>query len=82
MTLEGDFVAPPTAPIAGRVVAIAAIVALLTCTVALAVFLLYLALALIPVVAGAGLIAYGTLRWQFWRARRALLGRKRDLFRA
>lgn len=85
MTLEGDFVAPPgarpAAPVAERVMAVAVLVAVLAGALALAALLLYLALALIPVVVGAGLIAYGAFRWQLWRARRASLGGQRDLFR-
>lgn len=81
MTLEGDFVSPPAAPVAGRVMAVAVLVAVLAGALALAALLLYLALALIPVVVGAGLIAYGAFRWQLWRARRASLGGQRDLFR-
>jgi hypothetical protein len=81
MTLQGDFVAPPASPVAGRVLAVAVLVAVLAGALALAALLLYLALVLIPVMIGAGLIAYAAFRWQVWRARRASLGGQRDLFR-
>ncbi len=81
MTLQGDFVEAPVTPVAGRVMAVAILVAVLAGALAVAALLLYLALALIPVVVAAGLIAYAAFRWQVWRARRASLGGQRDLFR-
>lgn len=81
MTLEGDFRPPPASPVAGRVLGIAILIAAMAGAIGLAALALYLAILLIPIAVGAGLIAYGAYRWQVWRAGRGSLGGQRDLFR-
>jgi hypothetical protein len=81
MTLEGDFVQPPTSPLAVRVMGIAILVAVVAGAFALAALLLYLAFALIPVALAAAAVAYGAYLWQRWRARRASFRGLRDLYR-
>lgn len=78
MTPAGDFVEAPNAPFltpfATRALGIAIVVAVLAGLAALAFLALWIAIQLIPIAIGAGLVAYGVLRFQTWRARRASLG--------
>lgn len=57
-------------PLAVRIFRWALIVALIAGTLALAALALWFALLLIPVVIGAGLIAWLAFRYQLWRAGR------------
>ena len=76
MTPDGQFVdAPPTPgmpPFGVRVMGISILVAVLAGFAAIALLALWLALQLIPIAIGAGLIAYGVFRFQAWRARSSL----------
>jgi hypothetical protein len=69
MTLDGRFREPPATPIATKIGRTAVIIAVLATTGAMALLALWFALALIPIAIGAGLVAYGTLRFQQWRGR-------------
>jgi hypothetical protein len=69
MLPDGTF-RPTQPPIAVRVFRWAAIIALLAGGLALAALALWFALILIPVVIGAGLIAWLAYRYQIWRAGR------------
>ena len=79
MRPDGSFVERPSAPLAFRIFRIALIVALLAATAAAAVFLLGVALILVPMAIGAALIAWASFRFQMWRAGKSADGR-RDLF--
>lgn len=76
MTPDGDFVvrgpaaAGPT--LGARVMGISIIVAVLAGLLGAALIALWLALQLIPIAIGAGLIAYGVFRFQTWRAGKSL----------
>lgn len=83
MTPEGEFVdmrPPPGAPPFGRlplgtkVMGISILAAVLAGFAAITLLALWLALQLIPIAIGAGLIAYGVFRFQAWRAGRSLGG--------
>ncbi len=76
MTLEGEFVAPPTAPIASRILLWAIIVAVLAGALALAAFALWIAMLILPVAVGAGVIAWGMYRYRLWRMQHALRGQR------
>jgi hypothetical protein len=83
ISLDGAFAPPPggVPPIPTRIMAYAALVAILGGAIAIALLALWLALTIIPVVLGAALIAYGVFRVQLWFARKGSLGGKRDVFR-
>lgn len=83
MTLEGDFVRPPRPPrppILGQILFWALIVAVIAGALAIAAFALWLAMLILPVALGAGVIAYCIYRFQLWRARQSI-GGQRNLWR-
>ncbi len=67
MTLDGQFRDPPAVPVVTQIGRIAVVVAVLAAAGAIAMLALWFALALIPIALGAGLVAYGVLRYQRWR---------------
>ena len=67
MTLDGKFREAPATPVATQIGRLALIVAVMAATGAVALLALWFALALIPLALGAGLVAYGVLRYQRWR---------------
>jgi 4-hydroxybenzoate polyprenyltransferase len=67
---DGSF-RPRQPPLAVRVFRWAVVVALLAAGLALAAFLLWFALVLIPVAIVAGLIAWLAFRYQLWRANKS-----------
>jgi membrane protein implicated in regulation of membrane protease activity len=80
MTLEGEFVSPPTAPISSRILMWAIIVAVMAGAIALAAFALWIALLILPVAIGAAVLAWGAYRYRMWREQ-ASLGRQRSVRR-
>jgi hypothetical protein len=74
MTPEGEFRRPPRAPIGMRIAAGAILVALLAGGIAAAALAFWLAVMLVPVIAGAILVGYLALRFQLWRARGSFRG--------
>lgn len=68
MTPEGEFRAPPPAPVSGRLLRAAVIVAALATLGAFAFLALWLAMILVPIAVCAGLVAYGLVRYRMWRA--------------
>jgi hypothetical protein len=68
MTLEGEFVAPPTAPVSARIMMWAVVVAIITGGLAVAAIALWLAMMILPVALGAALVAYLLFRYRMWRA--------------
>lgn len=70
MTPDGQFRGPPRTPISSTIITAAVIVAVVAGGLAIAGFLLWLWLSLIPVVVVAVLVAIGTIRFKLWRARR------------
>ena len=81
MTLTGDFVSPPKAPIGSRLLLWAIIIAVIGGALSLAAFALWLALLILPVALAAGVIAWGIYRFQAWRAAKSL-GGQRNLWRS
>ncbi len=80
MNLDGEFVSPPQPPIVSKILLWAIVVAVLAGAFAMAAFALWLALMILPIALGAGLIAWGLYRFQVWRAGKSLSG-QRDLRR-
>jgi hypothetical protein len=74
MTIEGEFVSPPTAPISNRILLWAIIVAVMAGALTLAAFALWLALFLLPLAVGASVVAWGMYRYRLWREQKSLGG--------
>jgi hypothetical protein len=80
MNLQGEFTEPPRPALVPRIMLWAIVVAVLAGALAIAAFALWLAMLVLPIAAGAAVIAYGLFRFQSWRAGKSL-GGKRDLWR-
>jgi hypothetical protein len=80
MTLEGEFVSPPTAPVSSRILAWAIVIAVMAGALSLAAFALWIALLILPVAFGAAIVAYAIFRYRVWRAQRPVVGRQ-DVWR-
>jgi hypothetical protein len=80
MTIDGEFVSPPTPPVATRILMWAVIVAVIAGALSLAAFALWLALLILPVALGAAVIAWAMFRYRVWRAQRAM-GSQRNVWR-
>jgi hypothetical protein len=80
MTIDGEFVAPPPAPVASRVLLWAVVIAVIAGALAIAAFALWLALMILPVAVGAAVIAWGMMRYRIWREQR-LMGGQQGLWR-
>jgi hypothetical protein len=76
MTLEGEFVSPPTPPISSRILMWAVVVALIAGALSLAAFALWIALLVLPVAFGAAIVAYVIFRYRVWRAQRTVAGQQ------
>ena len=76
MNIEGEFVSPPTAPISSRILLGAIVVAVLAGALVLAAFALWLALLILPVAVGAGIVAWAMYRYRVWRIQKSLGGRR------
>jgi hypothetical protein len=76
MTIEGEFVSPPAAPVASRILMWAVVIAIIAGALSLAAFALWLALLILPVAVGAAIIAWAMLRYRIWRAQRAMGGQR------
>jgi hypothetical protein len=70
MTPEGDFVSPAGSPFGNKVLKVALVIAAIAAAGVLASLAFWLAVTLIPIAIGAGLIAYGILRYRIWQATR------------
>jgi hypothetical protein len=71
MTVDGQFLPPPggaAAPLASRLLRAAVVLGVLATLVAVVALTLWVALALIPIAIGIGLVAYLALRFQLWRS--------------
>jgi hypothetical protein len=77
---DGSFVDPARPPLAAKIGRVALLVAVIAFMAAGAMLALWFALALIPIALGAGLIAWGALRFQMWRAGKSF-GGQRNVFR-
>jgi hypothetical protein len=76
MTLEGEFVSPPVAPISSRILMWAFVIAVIAGALSLAAFALWLALLILPVALGAAVVAYAMFRYRIWRARHSVSGQR------
>ena len=70
MTADGRFIDPPPTPLSTQIFRAAIIVAFVAAGLALAALAIWFALMLIPVAIAAAVVAWGTWRWQLWRAGR------------
>jgi hypothetical protein len=80
MTIDGEFVSPPKAPISSRILMGAIVIAVLAGALSLAAFALWLALLILPVAIGAAIVAWVVFRYRIWRAQRAV-GGQHDVWR-
>ena len=80
MTIEGEFVSRPKAPLSNRIMMWAIIVSVLASAFAIAALALWLAMIILPVAVAAGLVAYGLYRYRLWRLRQSFRGQG-DLWR-
>ncbi len=69
MTLEGEFVSPPTAPIATRIMFWAIVIAVIAGGLTLAALALWIAMLVLPIAVGAAVVGYIMFRYRMWRAR-------------
>ena len=68
MTMDGEFVSPPTPPISTKIMFWAIVIAVLAGALSLAALALWVALLMLPVAFGAALIGYIMFRYRMWRA--------------
>jgi hypothetical protein len=80
MTIEGEFVSPPTVPIASRILMWSVMIAIIAGGLSLAAFALWLALSILPVALGAAVIAWAMFRYRLWRMQRSV-GSQRSVWR-
>lgn len=71
MTLEGEFAPTHSRPWTDRILFWAIVVAVLAGASVVAALALWVALAILPIAAGAALIAYAVFRYRIWQARKA-----------
>jgi len=76
MTIEGDYVPPPRAPVSSRILMWAAVIAIIAGALSLAAFALWLALLILPIALGAALIAAAMVRYRIWQAQRSAPGQR------
>lgn len=80
MTIEGEFVSPPKAPVSARIMVWAIVVAVIAGGLSLAALALWVALIILPVALGAAVIAWALFRYRMWRGQRSF-GGQRNLWR-
>jgi hypothetical protein len=76
MTIDGEFVSPPNAPIVSRIIVWAVVIAVIAGGLSLAAFALWIALLILPVAVGAAVVAWAMVRYRMWRARQAMAGQR------
>jgi membrane protein implicated in regulation of membrane protease activity len=76
MTLNGEFVSPPTVPISTRILMWAVVVAVIAGALSVAAFALWIALIILPVAFAAGVVAWATFRYRVWKAQRSMAGQR------
>jgi hypothetical protein len=72
MTVDGEFVSPPTPPVASRILMWAVVIAIIAGALSLAAFALWIALLILPVAFGAAIVAWAMIRYRLWRAQRSV----------
>jgi membrane protein implicated in regulation of membrane protease activity len=72
MTINGEFVSPPVAPITSRILMWAIVIALVAGALSLAAFALWIALIILPVAFGAAVVAWAMFRYRVWQAQRSM----------
>jgi hypothetical protein len=80
MTIEGEFVSPPTPSFTSRILMWAVVIAVIAGALSLAAFALWLALLILPVALGAAVVAWAMFRYRLWRAQRTV-GTQRGIWR-
>ncbi|HEX4367010.1 MAG TPA: hypothetical protein VH023_09285 [Rhodopila sp.] len=76
MTLNGEFVSPPTVPISTRILMWAVVVAVIAGALSVAAFALWIALIILPVAFAAGVVAWAMFRYRVWKAQRSMAGQR------
>jgi hypothetical protein len=69
MTLEGEFVSPPTPPVSTRILFWAVVIAIGAGALSVVGVVLTLAISILPVALGAAAVAYVLYRYNLWRVR-------------
>ena len=80
MTINGEFVSPPRAPIVSRIFVWAVVIAVIAGALSVAAFALWIALLILPVAVGAAVVAWAMFRYRIWRAQRAM-GAQHNIWR-
>ncbi len=76
MTLNGEFVSPPVAPVSTRILFWAIVVAAVAGAASIAALALTIALSILPVALGAAAVAYLLYRYKMWRAGASIGGQQ------
>jgi hypothetical protein len=76
MTINGEFVSPPTAPITSRILLGAIVVAVLAGALSIAALALWMAMMVLPVAIAASVVAWAIIRYRIWRTRRTMAGQR------
>ena len=76
MTLNGEFISPPKAPISTRILMWAVVVAVIAGALSVAAFALWIALIILPVAFGAAVVAWAMFRYRVWKAQRSMGGQR------
>jgi hypothetical protein len=76
MTVDGEFVSPPKAPISSRILMWAVVIAIVAGALSMAALALWVALLILPVALGAAVVAWAVFRYRIWRAQRSMAGQR------
>jgi membrane protein implicated in regulation of membrane protease activity len=76
MTVNGEFVSPPVAPISTRILMWAIVIAAVAGALSVAFLALWLALIILPVAFGAAVVAWAMFRYRMWRVQRSMGGQR------
>jgi hypothetical protein len=76
MTLNGEFVSPPRPPVSTRIMMWAVVVAVLAGALSVAALALWIALIILPVAVGAGVVAWAMFRYRVWKVQRSMAGQR------
>jgi hypothetical protein len=76
MTINGEFVSPPRAPISSRIFMWAIVIAVVAGALSFAALALWVALLILPVAVGAAVVAWAIFRYRVWRMQRSMSGQR------
>ncbi len=76
MTLNGEFVSPPKAPLSSRIMVWAIIIAVIAGGLTMAALALWVAMIILPIAIAAAVIAWAMFRYRMWRAGQSFGGQR------